>query len=351
MLAPLSELAPWDTLPIRVAPPAGFYAFNPSVIRTPDGRWLCSLRLANYHLPGSTTAPEQQPSPLRNRNVIAELDPHTLLPDRVVEMFDRDALERGGHRSVPTFGYEDLRLVHTTHDGLCATGNSLMLNESATLEIVRLVLDDDYQIIHVDPLRGSAWSQRHQKNWMPFQHNDRFGRIVPLHKPRFIDAAPVPISPDPAVRATPTQPRRQASSMQVEIGPARHKTAAPRQQTFALRGGSQLIHVADRWLGLAHGCVVGGGIKYYWHRWIEVSDLGELVAISAPFKLDPRVGIEFAAGLAHDPSDERLIVSYGIEDDSSWLGITDLESVIGLLLPIEEAMARDAAAPRRKSAT
>jgi hypothetical protein len=362
----LSDIAPWSTQWLDADPPAGFWAFNPSVIRTPDadgGRWLCSIRCANYHLPGSATAPEVQPSPLCNRNLLAELDAKTLRPIRIVEMIDRDARERGGHRYAPSFNYEDLRLVHTTHDGLCAIGNSLMLNEGGTLEIVRLALDDDYQIVHVDPLRGSAWSSKHQKNWQPYQHtdtlrflysvteggvHDQFGRIIPTHAPKFFDNAAVPISPDPQVRAAPPQ-QRQHGSMQVQIGPARHKTAAPRQAAFALRGGSQLVHVDQmRWLGLAHGAVVGGGIKYYWHRWIAVDGEGALRSVSEPFKLDPRVGIEFAAGLALDPTSGRLVVSYGIEDDTAHLGTTDLESVFATLLPLEDAMAREARAQTTK---
>jgi hypothetical protein len=74
--------------------------------------------------------------------------------------------------------------------------------------------------------------------------------------------------------------------------------------------------------------------KHYWHVWYLVDYDGQLLATSEAFKLDGSVGIEFAAGLAHDPDTGELVVSYGIEDDSAWLGVTTLDAVLAMLSPV-----------------
>jgi len=88
-----------------------------------------------------------------------------------------------------------------------------------------------------------------------------------------------------------------------------------------------------RWLGLAHGCRVGAG-KHYWHTFYSVDWNGTLLEISEPFKLAPSVGIEFAAGMAHDPQTDRLAISYGIEDDSAHVGVTTLSAALATLRPV-----------------
>jgi hypothetical protein len=323
----------------------------------PDGRWLCSIRCANYHLPGSTLAPDVKPERLRNRNLMVTLDPETWRITDAVEMIDLDAA-RGAWRSDRGFGFEDLRLAWTERDGLFAIGNSLALNDTGTLEICRLALDADFQIVGCEALRGSSWSAGHQKNWSPMQYehsarflyspleggiHDRNGRMVPTHKaPAIADEDPIePETARPADRGRPIHHNNGA--IEVIVGPNRggHR-ATPRKAALSLRGGTQLLPIGDgRWLGLAHGCRVST-TKMYWHRWIVVDHDGALLALSDPMKLDPYVGIEFAAGLAASPqtlTDRRgpLVVSYGIEDDAAFLGVTELGAVLGLVHEVHAA--------------
>lgn len=339
----LHNIAPWKRFPLGPAPWPGFWAFNPSVLRRADGQWLCSVRCANYHLPGSTIQASSA-IPLVNRNVIAELDPDdNWRVSSLIEMTDLDA-KRGAYRSSRTFGFEDLRLVE--NDGaLCAIANTMVLNDHGTLEIARLALDAEYQIVGVFALRGSSWQNQHQKNWSPYQRSTTFealysvseggihdlnGRIVQTHK------TPDALADDPVFEPI-KDPRRTrsnytAGATHVQIGPARHRTPPPKQKAFKLRGGSQLIEVDDKtWLGIGHGCHVSV-TKHYWHRFYTVDESGYLLRLSEPFKLDPEVGIEFAAGM--DVDGDRLAVSFGVEDDSAWIGETSLTAVLDLLKPI-----------------
>ena len=331
-----AELAPFTVHSLGESPFPGFWSFNPSVVRTPDGKWLCSVRCANYHLPGSTIQPARKAGPVRNRNVMLEIDRDGWRVTRSVEITDRSS-QRHPPIWNAALGFEDLRLVYTAEDGLCATA-SAMRADDGTLEIVLLKLDEDYQIKATTPLRG-GWSGSHQKNWSPFAGADSFfalysvlgggvhdrdGRITPLH-----DALALPAVSHKGPHAT----QINNGSMEIRISHGRtiRPNEPPVEPRLALRGGTQLVYVDDgRWLGLAHGCLVGVG-KYYWHRAYEVDCDGVLLSLSEPFKLAPNKGIEFAAGLALEPVTNRLVISFGLEDDSAWLGVTGLDEVLATL--------------------
>lgn len=337
-----AELAPFAVHSLGESPFAGFWPFNPSVLRTPDGKWLCSVRCANYHLPGSTIQPARRSGPIRNRNVMLEIDPDGWRVIKSTEIVDRTEQR---HPAIwnAALGFEDLRLFHTAEDGLCALA-SAMRADDGVLEIVLLEFDDEYQIKAATPLRG-GWSGSHQKNWSAFAGTDSFfalysvlgggvhdraGRITPLH-----DALALPAVSHKGPHAS----HFNHGAMEVKISHGRtiKPNEPPVEPRLALRGGTQLVYVDDgRWLGLGHGCLVGVG-KFYWHRAYEVNSNGVLLSISEPFKLAPEVGIEFAAGLALEPDTGRLAISFGLEDDSAWLGVTELDAVLATLVDIEAA--------------
>lgn len=373
--APAADVGAWQHARIAIDPwPNKHWPFNPSIVRTPDGRWLAAIRCANYHMPGSRPQVSNRSAYIINRNVMVELDEAQILsrqeiiPTRVIEITDKTGI-RPERASV--IGFEDIRLVCTAADGLCAVGNAMQLNRRGQIEMIALAFDENYQIVRADPLRGS-WSQTHQKNWMPYAEADdlrllfsvgaggihgRAGRLVDKHADVLVGVeAPVALS-----RTTfPSSVTAQSGAMDVKL-----YARGPRQEglgfiEYKLRGGTQLVRIdaiaprlplgfaasafADRgglWLGLAHGCRTETA-KFYWHAWILVDGQGVAVARSESFKLNPRVGIEFAAGLAIDPASGRIVVSYGIEDETSWIGTTDLEHVlaqIDVVLPTPEEAA------------
>ena len=109
-----SSTIPWSAHEIEIAPPPSYWAFNPSVIRTPDGRWLCAVRCANYHLDadagGKATVPvagpvspsgeplapvplgRVMPKTVYNRSFMVTLDPRSLRAIADVEMHELDGL-------------------------------------------------------------------------------------------------------------------------------------------------------------------------------------------------------------------------------------------------------------------
>jgi hypothetical protein len=101
-----------------------------------------------------------------------------------------------------------------------------------------------------------------------------------------------------------------------------------------LRGGTQLVRVGDdAWLGIGHEMRFDRGLKYYWHVFYSVDARGKLKSVSPPCKLAPE-GIEFAAGMAIDG--DRVVVSFGVDDEKCRLGETSLSAVLGILRPVEQ---------------
>jgi len=336
---------------------------------------LCTIRAANYHLPGSTAQASRGQTPVKNRILIAELargcspgnETRTYDVKRMVEVIVPPEIAQAWN---PTLGLEDLRLFWTAREGLCATASAMRRadpdepDDGGALEIVLLTFDDDLSITSVRPLRG-AWSAGHQKNWSPYQGVETFralysplaggvhdanGRIVDTYEPVHVTALSSaalrdvvgPHATHASADAHPTlrnQRRFTTGSMDVHIrsgaNPVASASTAPR---LALRGGTQLVKTrtvdgVDRWLSLAHGCTVGF-TKFYWHRFYEVDIDGALLSLSPPFKLDPEHGIEFAAGMALDDDGDTLHVSFGVEDDRAMIGRTRASQVRALLVDL-----------------
>lgn len=326
-------VAPWTATPLPVRPFPGFYGFNPSVHRDRDGTWRCVIRQANYHMPGGV--PIVPPGGMvQTRNVVVTLDPVDLSVTHIQEMNELDGLPRP---YTQVRGFEDLRLFQTESGAFFAVATAMQLNARGRQEIVLLELDDRFQIVGATPLRG-AWSSDHQKNWTPFDGapaprllysierggiHDRSGLVVP--------GQPPPAPPQPKK----TKLRRLKYARQVRTPvPVQGAAPPPPPVTVPLRGGSQLVRIAPgKWLGVGHGMRMLGAFKYYWHTNYLVDDHGRLLARSAPFKFSEH-GIEFAAGIAIDAAADRLVYSWGTEDQDAWLGETTLSAVLATLQPI-----------------
>ena len=301
-IAPIGELVSWREQRIDFDPPESFWAFNPSILQLPDGRLLCTMRCANYH----RVMGLRLPSAITNRNFMLEIDPLTLRVSARVEMQDLDPRPRIASRIV---GYDDLRLTWTQRDGLCAIANSAHFGNGHRRDMVALDLDDHCQIVRATSLVGE-WSREHQKNWAPFVGTDELRLVYSVER-----------------GGVHTRDGRVAPVHGIE--------------RYRLRGGSQLIQIEPardpkRWLGIAHGVKdpsrESNTRRDYWHVFYMTDDEGHMLACSPPCKLSS-YPIEFAAGLALDPTSGRLIVSYGLEDDRAMLGIVELDAVLGILRP------------------
>lgn len=390
----IGDLIEWQTFPLDVCPFEEMWGFNPSVCRRTDGRWIASVRCASYSMKGGTArfASWVDPGVTVNRNVMLTLDPASFRPTSVIEMCELDDRAKPYTKCI---GYEDLRLVEM-NGRMHAVATAMQLSRTGKQEIVLLDLDDDYQIVGSQPLRGS-WSDAHQKNWTPYLDHPQAEAgdpllVFSLERGQLHDRQGIALASHPAVapQETPDLPEhlmqawigkeratglqrqlRAPGAMEVRLAPQHPRMARPgngtkRIDTFPLRGGSQLVPLpedalyqlacmrfpmTDRaWLGIGHGMRIIGGFKFYWHVLYTMDDCGRMTGRSRPFKLAD-TGIEFCAGLAIDPSTSALPFGRAARPDASALapaqpreprivcsfGIDDHDAMIGIA-PLSQAL-------------
>ena len=101
--------------------------------------------------------------------------------------------------------------------------------------------------------------------------------------------------------------------------------------TDALSGGSQVIPFRGAYICLVHEARYrpGNNKRYYQHRFVLMNPTTGVTDITPPFYFHDKV-IEFAAGLAWHPDNERLLISYGREDKEAWIASVDWHDVAGM---------------------
>ena len=365
------EIIPWKVTDISLRPYSGMWSMNPSIHF--DGTiWRCVLRCTDYAMPGGVTIRSEKARPGENRtkNAMVIFDPRSWQALEIYKMREHDNLPRTPCLSL---GYEDIRIFRTDRSGLQGIAASLHLRRNdrtdargqggilkQPAEQVLLSFDDAYNIIEAHPIRGS-WNGSPQKNWVPFDHctaprflysidhgtmfddhgEIRTGNAIVrpslrarerLHEPRdnALERAQRRAEESEVEREEETRRRSKRERKKGSAGVLTAKGPQQEAQTYhGLRGGSQLVRVGDdAWLGIGHLMKFVDGIKYYWHVWYLVDSRGKMKSASPPMKLAPN-GIEFAAGIAVD--DDRVVVSFGVDDMECRLGETKLSAVLEIL--------------------
>ncbi|TPM26964.1 glycosyltransferase [Mesorhizobium sp. B2-3-5] len=111
---------------------------------------------------------------------------------------------------------------------------------------------------------------------------------------------------------------------------------APAVAADQFRAGTQAIAFDGGWLALVHETRAppNEAQQYCQHRFIWLDEAGCLAKISRPFFFNKK-GLEFATGLTWHPTHERLLISYGVTENESWIAIVDASEVRSLLEAID----------------
>jgi tetratricopeptide (TPR) repeat protein len=309
---------------IDFAPPPGWNASNPSIARHLD-RTRCIVRAVNYRIVDGAYVTPEGDGVIRTRNFLLDLD-GDLRTTATVEMADEASVPR---TSFPIHGYEDARLF-SWRGKWWATATVCDLTEDGRREIVILHLDDRDAIVRADPLRG-PWSVHAQKNWMPLV-DGADAKIIYATQPTTIfdlveNWMPLVNGGDAKIIDA-TQPTTivEASGGGLTV---KYQTSASFDHG-RLRGGSQAVRVEGGWIFVVHDVAFPGSGRTYLHRFVQLNDRLEFVAMSDLFYLE-KLGIEFCAGLAR--VDDRLVASYAVDDRSARLGIFEWDRVRASLRP------------------
>lgn len=300
------------------------------------------------------------PGESRTKNAMVIFDPRRWRPLEIYKMREHDELPRTSSGSV---GYEDMRIFRTDRGGLQGIAAALHLKRSdrrkPLAEQVIVSLDDQYDVVDAQPIRGEGWSDLPQKNWVPFDHCEEPRFLYEIDKGTMFDDRGELRGKDAVVWPS-SRPRRlyepdeefrsRAADRADEADDERDrenrrrlrrddrdgralKASVPQVPSCqGLRGGSQLVRVGDdAWLGIGHAMCFVDKRKYYWHVWYLVDSRGKPKSASLPMKLASN-GIEFAAGLAIDG--DRVVVSFGVDDMECRIGETSLSAVMAKLQTI-----------------
>lgn len=172
------DLIPWKVTVLPTRPYEGFWSFNPSIWFDGD-RWLCVLRCCDYAMPdGVTVRSKTARVGQQTKNAMVVLDPTTWTPTQIFKMHEKDEMPRAPCSHA---GYEDMRLFWTARGGLQGIAASLHLQRAhkpvdgraahQPPEQVVVTLDDQFDIVAAQPIRGPGWSGSPQKNWVPFDRS------------------------------------------------------------------------------------------------------------------------------------------------------------------------------------
>lgn len=302
----LREMAPsFVASPLVFPVPAGWSLFNPTLAQGPH-ELTAIVRSGNYTVDGQGRYTANDPDGVtRTTNYLV-----TLLPSGTVLTIDRidDEAVRTQPPLFPVAGFEDCRLIWQ-EGSWWAAATRRDANADGICQMVLLRLAGS-RAVEVIPLSDGV--SGHEKNWMP----------VDVAGPDILFVAS--ISPtvvmrlDLATREVSEVVRRRAPAL------AQH-----------LRGGGQVLPVADGWLAIGHEAVgFDDGARVYTHRWVWFDADWRLRQISPGFSLHER-GIEFVAGLAQ--VDRDLLLTFGVQDREAWLGTLPLADVMGMLDPVDDA--------------
>ena len=292
---------------IPYEPAAPFVAANPSV-HCDRGRWRCVVRTLNYRIVNGTSyIPPDNVIITHNTMVDLAGDPvGGFSIAKITEMVDRDETPRTAY---PCHGFEDCRLFRAGGKLYCtATVCDFSTDPWGLREIVLCELaESDYAILRATPLRG-PWSTHNQKNWMPLATHGEILTIVYS-----------------------VIPTREAATIKITLPLEMHQIEGPREPSPAdphLRGGSQLVPAEGGHLCLIHDVIFGPNYtRTYLHRFVWLDENFVTQKMSELFFFE-HLGIEYAAGLALDPTGKHLVASYSVNDSSANLAIFELSAVM-----------------------
>ena len=274
-------MSSFASVPVRFVPPEGYKTMNPSIVRR-DNELLMVQRTVNYVIAENGII-QTQGETFNTRNFLLRLTDNLEI-NSSTEILPPDNLADPPYRRVR--GFEDVRPFIWAGALWCSATTRELAKDGWHQQVLARVGEDaggscrfiDWRLL------TPPGPRQHEKNWMSFVVGNAL---------RF------------AYLCDPTRILDQDAKLVTETVPP---VAA---ETF--RGGSQAIAFDDGWLALVHEVIGEGADRRYHHRFVFLDRAMRLRKLSKPFFFEHH-GVEFAAGLAPHPDEERLVISYGIED-------------------------------------
>ncbi len=303
---PASAMMPsFATHPVGFTPPDGYRPMNPSITRLGE-QIVLAQRTVNYTLTDDNRYEKPDGVPFQTRNFLLRLDDKLNIQTSVEILPPADLLKPAYGEDT---GFQDLRLFAWRGELWCVATFRELTPEGWHEQVLARIDDRG-----PGPCRLTDWRvlqpegpRRHEKNWMPRVDGEKLQFIYLCDPTRVLDEqARTIVENTPAITAE------------------------------QFRGGSQAIAFDGGWLTLIHEVLwwPSVGRRSYQHRFVWFDETSKLRGVSRPFFLQKK-GVEFAAGLAWHPDENRLLVSYGVGDAEAWIATVEVEDVRRVLEDVE----------------
>lgn len=294
--------------PIGFTPPDGHRPSSPSVTRL-GARIVLVQPTVNCTLKedGRPDTPEEAPS--QTRNFLVHLDAD-LVVQSATEILAPADLAEAADRAEP--GFEAIR-VFAWREQLWTVACSRALTADSWCEPVIARIDD----------RGPG----------PYQMTD--WRVLHPLGTKLLDTSWMPLVKPAGIDADSEQLQFFCAGDPVRIVDDQGQTVSEAASALCseqFRGATQAIVFDGGWLALVHEVRTRPNEvrPIYQHRCVWFDDAARLGKVSRPFFFNDK-GSEFAAGLTWHPNEEQLLISYGVGDSESWIGLVDASEVRLLL--------------------
>jgi predicted GH43/DUF377 family glycosyl hydrolase len=203
-------------------------------------------------------------------------------------------------------GYEDLRLV-MFRDTLYAVCTSIKTNPKGVNEMCLLKFNGTTieKIVRLK-CEGLTSDEKTEKNWAPFVHDDKLLFVYSSQPTLILDC-------------------------DVETGNCRVLQGGNNSLDMSTyRGGSQLVKVGDKYLYIIHQVGFMNNRRYYYHRFVQMTNELKVHRISPMFIFSDQPTIEFCSGMCYDG--KQLVLTYGFEDKEAFIATIDPEEVFNFTL-------------------
>lgn len=298
-----------EIAPIQVVPGHAiyYYPMNPTICKTEEGYKVICRMHTRVNLKHFCEGEE---------NCISQTKNFLLDYDRNFnEISRKEIIENLPRKRFPTYGLDGLEdsRIFSFKGGYWFTCTTLDTNPNACqLSLCKLEEEKEGDIIFVEkliPLQGPD-PNRQEKNWLPIVLQGKLHLIY---------------SCDPFILYSP----------HLETGECKAVLQYTPKQDFArFSGSAPPIPFNDGYLMMVHEFVqLPDYSRCYTHRFVYLNQDLLIEKISLPFTFF-HVGIEFCGGMALTHSGKEIVFTFGVENQESYMGFVDIDTIWSLLNPL-----------------
>jgi hypothetical protein len=282
---------------------------NPCINYIPNHGIYINLRRVNYKMSNSNNGnPEYKvykngelieitnENPVSTINFLCKLDKEYNVNTNTLLEFDENVF----NYKFSVKGIEDIRII-SHNKNVYLIGNSREVSQDRSPKMLLNIFSMQNNQIESTILLHGYEDHKCQKNWSPFVYKDQLLFVYSF---------------SPLVILSPN----------LETGKCTIFKRQEYQQNYDhFRGGSPGFYINNDLYFIIHEVSIDGGRKYY-HRFVKFNKNLEIDKVSCPFYFK-NWGIEYVAGAVYEQRNNRVLISWGENDDTANLSYISYDNL------------------------